>query len=439
MRMDLKAMILAQRARRQIRKQAEQVLTQRTGMSISLRFLDFIRLPSVCHLQVLAGPIELGDSLIIKGIRRRENHTGFETSYPATQWMFFNDWASLQFLQREALSAEISPRLFAAAHQPALLVIEDLKPFAHLGTFLQDRDAHQATEALIQWGIALGKLHASTIGKLETFNTLREVLAPRMPSWGWVPPWQREPGIYRQLLESVPPAIRGQGFESFQWMPFALRQTCEALSLPLPSHVEVELGEVMRALRSPDPFLAYSHGDPCSENCLFTKQGFKFVDFENGMFRHALFDAVYPRMGFPTCWNGQQIPLAVVEQIEQHYRTTVIMGCPEAADDRLFAQALVYACTYWVLLPCQFHALRRLTTHDPSFCPIDQQTRIQQCMLFRFERLAQTTAETGYLQHLGNLFHMMGAALRKRWPVQTHQLPLYPAFEELDPAHLQSS
>lgn len=289
-----------------------------------------------------------------------------------------------------------------------------------------------ATESLIQWGIALGKLHACTIGKQTAFNTLRETLAPRAPSWGWVPPWQREQGIYRRLIGSVPTTLKEQGFENFQWMLWTLRQTCETLSLPLSSQVETDLAEVVQALSSPGPFLSYSHGDPCSENCLFTEQGCKFVDFENGAYRHALFDAVYPRMSFPTCWNGQQVPVTVAGQTEQSYRTALVTGCPEAADDRLFAHALVHACTYWTLLPCQFQALSRLTAHDPSFCPANLQTTMQQRLLFRFERLAQTTVEMGYLERLGNLFQTMGTTLRKRWPVQTHQLPLYPAFKDID-------
>lgn len=118
MRIDINAMISAFWTGRQIRKQAEQILTQHVGTSVSLRFSEFIRTPSVCRLRVLRSPSELGDSLIIKGIRRRENDTGFETSYPAAQWMFFNDWAGLQFLQQEALSSEISPRLYAASSNP---------------------------------------------------------------------------------------------------------------------------------------------------------------------------------------------------------------------------------------------------------------------------------------------------------------------------------
>ncbi len=436
--MNMKAMISAFGARRQIQHQAEQILTHHAGSPVSLRFSEFIRTPSVCRLRVRASPIELGESLIMKGIRYFEDRPGGETRYPAPQWMFFNDWAGLQFLQQEALEALVVPRLYASCHQPALLLMQDLKPFAHLGTFLQGRDAQQAAEALMQWGATLGKLHASTIGdgKQMAFNTLREALTPRAASWGWVPPWQRASDIYDHLISSVPARVLKQGFESFQWMLWTLRQTCEALSLPCTMQTETELAEVIQALRSPGPFLAYTHGDPCSENCLFTKQGLKFVDFENGAYRHALFDAVYPRMGFPTCWNGKPIPQAVVEQTEHHYRTTLTAGCPEAADDRLFAQALVHACTYWTLLSCQFDALRRLTTHDPSFCSSDRQTTMQRRILFRFERLAQTTAETGYLECLGDLFQTMSTVLRKRWPVQAHQFPFYPAFKDFDHARL---
>jgi hypothetical protein len=146
------------------------------------------------------------------------------------------------------------PRLYASCHQPALLLMQDLKPVAHLGTFLQGRDAQQAAEALMQWGAALGKLHASTIGKQMAFNTLREALAPRTASWSWVPPWQRASNIYDHLVSCVPAPLREQGFESFQWMLWTLRQTCEALSLPCTIQMETELAEVIRALSSPGPF-----------------------------------------------------------------------------------------------------------------------------------------------------------------------------------------
>ncbi len=422
-------MILSWHVSRHIQSQVEQLLTKSAGAPVSLQFARFIRYPSVCRLLVQASPLELGGSVIVKGVRRRANHSASQASYPAPQWMFFNDWAGLQFLEQEALEAGCSPRLYAAEREPALLIIEDLNPLAHLGTYLDGTDAHEAEEALAQWGTALGKLHASTIGKQATFDAMRDTLAPRVPSWGWVSPWQRAPAVYHRLVESVPAAIREQGFESFQWMLFTLRQVCAFLALPLSSQTEAELECVVRALSSPGPFLAYTHGDPCSENCLFTQQGLKFVDFENGAYRHALFDAVYPRMCFPTCWHAKQIPLQVAVKTEQHYRDTLVAGCPEAADERLFAQALVHACAYWALLPCQFNALSRLTAKDRAWCPTRLQIKMQQRIIVRFERLAQTTTETGYLERLGSLFQTLVAALRKRWPTQAYQLPFYSAFK----------
>jgi hypothetical protein len=52
-----------------------------------------------------------------------------------------------------------------------------------------------------------------------------------------------------------------------------------------------------------------------------------------------------------------------------------------------------------------------------------------QRLIFRFERLAQTTAEMGYLEHLGHLFQTIATALRRHWPVYAYQLPAYPAFK----------
>lgn len=184
--MNMKAMISAFQARRQIQHQAEQVLTQHAGGPVSLRFSNFIRTPSVCRLRVRASPIELGESVIMKGIRYFEDRTGVEARYPAPRWMFFNDRAGLQFLQQGASDSLIVPHLYASSHQPALLFMQDLKPVAHLGTFLQGRNGRLATNALTQWGAALGKLHAQTIGKPMAFNMLRDALAPRSASWSWV-------------------------------------------------------------------------------------------------------------------------------------------------------------------------------------------------------------------------------------------------------------
>ncbi len=74
-------------------------------------------------------------------------------------------------------------------------------------------------------------------------------------------------------------------------------------------------------------------------------------------------------------WHANQIPLQVAVKTGQHYRDTLVAGCPEAADERLFAQALFHACAYWALLPCQFNALSRLSAKDRAWCPTRLQTK----------------------------------------------------------------
>lgn len=58
---------------------------------------------------------------------------------------------------------------------------------------------------------------------------------------------------------------------------------------------------------------------------------------------------------------------------------------------------------------------------------------MRQRILTRFERFAQTTAESGYMEALGSLFQTMATTLRKRWPAYAQQLPIYPAFKHVHP------
>src|SRR5260370_32823730 len=121
-------MILSWHVSRHIQSRVEQLLTKSAGAPVSLQFARFIRYPSVCRLLVQASPIELGGSVIVKGVRRRANHSDSQARYPAPQWMFFNDWSGVQFLEQEALEAGWSPPLYAAEREPARLNIQDLSP-----------------------------------------------------------------------------------------------------------------------------------------------------------------------------------------------------------------------------------------------------------------------------------------------------------------------
>jgi len=424
-------MILHRRETAQLREQVEELLAHTYHASALLARPRLIPgRPDICRFVVREGPAELGSSLIVKRLPAAEMDEVRDASYPSPRYRFFNDWAGLQFLNEVACDTLIVPRFYAASRAtsacPAdLIVMEDLKTKKDLGSVLKGKDPRKAEEALLLWAGALGKLHACTMGKEAMFRGIREAIAPRRPSWGWVPHWQRNHDAYEKLVQTLPEEVRQAGFASFHWMRLVLQQAADALSLTIPRAAAAELEIVIQALSAPGPFLAYTHGDPCpGGNCLVTGNVARLIDFENGDYRHALLDIVYARIYFPTCWEAMMLPHSLVLRIEQAYRAELVTSCPEAADNRRFAQELVHACAYWVLMLCQFDAIAQFPTGDRYWEPY----RMRQRILTRFERFAQTTAEYGYLEALGSLFQTMAAILRERWPAYAQRLPVYAAF-----------
>jgi hypothetical protein len=94
-------------------------------------------------------------------------------------------------------------------------------------------------------------------------------------------------------------------------------------------------------LAEPGPFLAYTHGDPCPENCCASGTTLRLIDFEFGGFRHAPLDGVGWQMAFPTSPNSQRLPSWLVDRREMVYRRALMVGCPEAADEASFQEAVL--------------------------------------------------------------------------------------------------
>lgn len=408
-----------------LKKKAEHLLAATWGTEVRLQSAK--RQPREAHVRrllVQVGPQNLAQSVIVKQMQTFHTSGAGSSSYPAAAWRFFNDWAGLQFVSQAMQAAAVSPHFYAGDRAKGFFVIEDLQPATPLSTLLAGQDASAAADALVQLARVLGKLHAQTCGKEALYAALRSQLAPQEASWGWVPPWQRAPAAYRRLLATLEEPVRRQGFASYRWMPVVLRQATTAFSISLPTQAEAELEQVVKALSAPGPFGAYTHGDPCPDNCLLQHQTLKLIDFENGAFRHALLDAVYGRMLFPTCWQVGRLPHGLVQQMEAVYRAELVPGCPEAADETRFAQELVHACAYWVLLLCQFNTLSLLLRRDQRW----GMTTMRQRVLARFAQFAQTTAEFSYLEALGQVFAALANHLQGHWSVEAARLLLYAAF-----------
>jgi hypothetical protein len=199
-----------------------------------------------------------------------------------------------------------------------------------------------------------------------------------------------------------------------------------------PSFLE-EVATTLIALHTPGPFWAYLHGDPCPDNVVYTGAQLRLIDFEFGGFGHALCDGTYGRMLFPTCWCANRLPETVVAQMETVYRTALVPGCSAAADDRLFEDALVDACGYWVL--------RTLVRHLPQALDEDRpwgMATIRPRLVARLEAFITTAEAYHRLPAMRGTAHRVLEALRRRWPA-THPLPLYPAFRQDAPRQRETT
>ena len=239
-------------------------------------------------------------------------------------WRLLNDWAGAEFLSQVADDASPGPRFYGGDRAAGFIVLEDLGMGKTLADLLLGVDAPHAEAALMSFSATLGRMHAITLGKSGTYTSARRALGK---------------GAQRPSASLADFDVRVRRF----------KRGCEALSVALPPSLEDELRLVGTTMRTPGAFLAYTHGDPCPDNALYSGGVVRLVDFEFGGFGHALLDAVYGRMPFPTCWCVNRLPAMIPAEMEAAYRAELVKGCPQAGDDAFFYPALVEACAWWMI------------------------------------------------------------------------------------------
>jgi hypothetical protein len=193
------------------------------------------------------------------------------------------------------------------------------------------------------------------------------------------------------------------------------------VGVTLDAGVHQDIARVALLDVQPGPFLAYSQSDTCPDNCLRQGNWMRFFDFEWGWFRNALSDGARARSNFASCWCVNRLPDDVIRRCEVVYRAELVKGCPAAADDDLFNQALVTACAYWTLYSIEFY--RALWSENLQWGIATERQRT----ITRFELLAQTSEEFGYLHSLGRISHILASKLHTLWP-NVDPMPFYPPF-----------
>lgn len=310
---------------------------------------------------------------------------------------FLNDWAGVAFLSALGQADSVGPRLFGGDTRLGFIVLEDLESDKTLADHLLGSDAGQANDALISYAACVGQLHAASRGRRKEFDGLySSISGHRGPA-----PELRTP--FSERLEQV-------------------RAGVTALGLQIDRQVQSEWELIQGDISRPGPFDVLLHGDPCPDNVLMTNAGVRLVDFEATGFGHALKDAAYPRMMFPTCWCAGNTPRSVIAEAELAYRTQLSRNCVEAQDDQLFAAALVGQCGFWLLNTLGAH-LEEVVREDRTWGIASVRSRI----ISRLEAFTAAGAEFERMPAMQRLAEQLLKVLRIRWP-ETEALISFAAF-----------
>lgn len=308
------------------------------------------------------------------------------------QLRFWRDWAGAALLTAVS-DTPISPKFYGGDTALSFIILEDLGTGSSLVEPLLEGDAQSAEAALQQMMTRLGQMHAAAIGQAQTFDDILHTLDD-------------------QAAERVQ-----QSLPDFAKLPAQLANLGVAVA-----GFEQELAQVGTAVTRPGPFTTYVHLDPCPDNLFMHNGRLKIIDFEHGNFGHALRDAMYLRMSFPTCWCANQVPPAVIEACEATYRQQLRARLPILNDDALFAEQRLLVCAFWV-----WNRFDRLLphTHEQAFewGIASVRSRVL-TYLHTFSHMADAPDK---LPAMWETAVQLQTILQDKWP-ETELLPYYPAF-----------
>jgi len=380
---------------------AEKLLSEAFGGSVRLNEGDDLggsNRTEVYRFRVLEGPGDVPATVIVKQAHSTADALYNPDTATIPAWTFFNEWASLQFLSQIAADEmPFGPKFYVGEWAAGLRIMEDIGQGIRLDHFLSGDDPVTAEKALIDFAALHGRMHALSIGKQSELASLREALGPS------------------ELAD---------GYYHYEWFAPTLQQTAETAGITIGRGVESELELFKESLLNPGPFLAFTQGDPCPDNGLWINSSIRLWDFEGGMFSHALKEGVYGRTHVPTCWCVYPMPEHIPPRMEEAYRAELVKGCPEAGDDRLFYQAVVEACAFWMLDWYHEFPLATLLEKDRMIVT----STVRQRFLMRSEILARATEEFGHLETFGETVRAIATKLSEVWTPDEDAMTYYPAF-----------
>lgn|GEM_PF-2503124 len=301
---------------------------------------------------------------------------------------------------RMAAPTGVTARLIAADQAAGVVVTTDLGGWPTLESVLLGADADAATRAVVEFGVAVGRLHAGTRGAGTGYRqALADLGAP-----------QADAG----------PGLPWPGMERWQDVEVA----CAELGLPDARIAAGDAAFVRERIAEPGPFAALTHTDLNPGNALVTPHGVRIVDFEGAIFGHFGFDASFLHFPFPTySAHWATLPNSVVTEADRAYRRELDQAMPGEILGRI-DQALAVGAASALAVRVQRLPLLA-ATGQPSRTRWRRRAQLVQ-QIGVFTRLAE---QAEILLTMADWFTRLAEAMSARWPDTTAPPPAtFPAF-----------
>ncbi|HLK00201.1 MAG TPA: hypothetical protein VKU39_09875 [Streptosporangiaceae bacterium] len=272
-----------------------------------------------------------------------------------------------------AAEPPVAPRLLGADPDERVLVLE----------YLEDRPP--AGDWLIGYATALARLHATGLAAADAARS-----GTALPAW------------------AGPSEADVAAFTGF----------ARAIGVLIPATAEHELADVVGDLARTQG-RALLHGDPCPGNDLHTRDGVRFVDFEQASLGDGTVELAYLRIGFPTCWCVTVPAEPLLHAAEAAYRAAWHQATGEEAGEDLAG-----ACIGWLLRGDALvqRDLRGTVDHLAVVPERDWEWgtgTARQRLVHRLAVVSRLTADDGSREGIARLTTAMRDRMMALWPALT--------------------
>jgi hypothetical protein len=302
----------------------------------------------------------------------------------------FSDWAGLAFLSEIEDARGVAPRFYGGDIAARLVVMEDLGRSRTLADVLAAGEEPRIRQSLRALAVTMARLVAATA----------------------------EPALearYEKLRAELPDGEQvGRKHEAMRWRAGWPRAAAwwAALDCSVEEAVEESVEWVANVYADPDPFLAFSHGDPAPTNNHVGPARVRLLDFEYGGYRHALYDLTgwYVLCPLPEAW---------VAEMQRAFRGQLAGRWTDEAD---YHEAWAAMCAYRALAMLSWLPLDILDTDRPWV----EDWTMRGALVMAATRLGRATAGVARLAAVGAAGDRLARAARARWPELGAGLPQWP-------------